>query len=50
LRNADIRNFTDLGRQQVYRIMKELESDDLVYQEGHGQTALWHLKQSLSKQ
>jgi CRP-like cAMP-binding protein len=50
LRNADIRNFTDLGRQQVYRIMKELESDDLVYQEGHGQAALWHLKQSLSKQ
>ncbi|MCL5808485.1 MAG: putative DNA binding domain-containing protein [Deltaproteobacteria bacterium] len=50
LRNADIRNFTDLGRQQVYRIMKELESDNLIYQEGHGQTALWHLKQSLSKQ
>jgi ATP-dependent DNA helicase RecG len=50
LRNADIRNFTDLGRQQVYRIMKELESDDLVYQEGHGQAALWHLKQSLRKQ
>ena len=50
LRNADIRNFTDLGRQQVYRIMKELESDDLVYQAGHGQAALWHLKQSLSKQ
>jgi ATP-dependent DNA helicase RecG len=50
LRNADIRNFTDLGHQQVYRIMKELESDDLVYQEGHGQAALWHLKQLLSKQ
>ena len=50
LRNADIRNFTDLGRQQVYRIMKELEADDLVYQDGHGQAALWHLKQSLSKQ
>jgi len=50
LRNADIRNFTDLGRQQAYRIMKELESDDLVYQEGHGQAALWHLKQSLNKQ
>ena len=50
LRNADIRNFTDLGRQQVYRIMKELESDDLVYQAGHGQAALWHLKRSLSKQ
>lgn len=49
LRNTDIRNFTDLDRQQVYRVMKELESDDLVYQEGHGQTALWHLKQSLSK-
>jgi hypothetical protein len=30
--------------------MKELESDGLVYQEGHGQAALWHMKQSLSKQ
>jgi len=50
LRNADIRNFTDLGRQQVYWIMKEIEKDGLVYQEGHGQIALWHLKQSLSKQ
>jgi hypothetical protein len=50
LRNADIRNFTDLGRLQAYRIMKELESDDLVYQEGHGQAALWYLKQSLRKQ
>jgi len=46
LRNSDIRSFTDLGRQQVYRIMKELEADDLVYQEGHAQTALWHLKQT----
>ena len=50
LRNADIRNFTDLGRQQFYRILKELEANDLVYQDGHGQAALWHLKQSLSKQ
>jgi len=49
LRNADIRNFTDLGRQQAYRVMKELESDELVYQDGHGQSALWHLKQSGSK-
>ncbi|OPY13455.1 hypothetical protein ACJ77P_02185 [Syntrophus buswellii] len=46
LRNSDIRSFTDLGRQQVYRIMKELEADGLVYQEGRGQTALWHLKQT----
>lgn len=46
LRNSDIRSFTDLGRQQVYRIMKELEADGLLYQEGHGQTALWHLKQT----
>ena len=50
LRNADIRNFTDMGRQQVYRILMELESDDLVYQESHGQAALWHLKKSLSTQ
>lgn len=49
LRNADIRNFTDLGRQQVYRIMKELEADDLAFQVGYGQSALWHLKQSGSK-
>lgn len=50
LRNADIRNFSDLDRQQAYRTMKELETDGLVYQDGHGQTALWHLKQSLGKQ
>ena len=49
LRNADIRNFTDLGRQQAYRIMKELENDGLVCQDGHGQSASWHLKQSSSK-
>ena len=50
LRNADIRNFSDLDRQQAYRIMKELETDGLVYQDGHGQAALWYLKHSLSKQ
>jgi ATP-dependent DNA helicase RecG len=49
LRNEDIRKFTDLGRQQVYRILKELEAEELVYQNGHGQSSLWHLKQSLSK-
>jgi ATP-dependent DNA helicase RecG len=49
LRNEDIRKFTDLGRQQVYRILKELEAEELVYQKGHGQSSLWHLKQSLSK-
>lgn len=49
LRNADIRGFTDLGRQQAYRLLKELEADGLIYQVGHGQSALWHLKQSLSK-
>lgn len=47
--NEDIRKFTDLGRQQVYRILKELESEELVYQQGHGQSALWHLKQSIHK-
>lgn len=49
LRNADIRGFTDLGRQQAYRLLKELEADGLIYQVGHGQSALWHLKQSLGK-
>ena len=50
LRNEDIRKFTDLGRQQVYRILKELESEELVYQQGHGQSALWHTKQLINKQ
>ena len=50
LRNEDIRKFTDLGRQQVYRILKELESEELVCQQGHGQSALWHAKQSINKQ
>jgi len=49
LRNEDIRKFTDLGRQQVYRILKELEAEELICQKGHGQSSLWHLKQSLSK-
>lgn len=49
LRNADIRNFTDLGRQQAYRLMKELEADHLVFQEGHGQSALWYLNRPKSQ-
>jgi ATP-dependent DNA helicase RecG len=50
LRNSEIRDFTDLDRQQVYRVMKELERDDLILQIGYGQSAKWHLKQSLDKQ
>ena len=46
LKNSEIRDFTDLDRQQVYRIMKELDSEGLVIQAGHGQTAQWSLKQS----
>ena len=46
LKNSEIRDFTDLDRQQVYRIMKELDSEGLVIQMGHGQTAQWRLKQS----
>lgn len=49
LRNADIRGFTDLGRQQAYRLLKELETEGLIYQVGRGQSALWHRKQTMSK-
>jgi ATP-dependent DNA helicase RecG len=49
LRNAEIRAFTDLDRQQAYRIMKELTADGLIVSEGRGQAARWRLKQSLSK-
>lgn len=31
LRNSDIRSFTDLGRQQVYRIMKEKSLKQTVW-------------------
>lgn len=48
--NANMRNFTDLGRQQVYRLMKEREDDGMISQAGRGQSARWHLKQSLDKQ
>lgn len=50
LRNSEIRDFTDLDRQQVYRVMKELERDNLILQIGYGQSAKWHLKQSAHKQ
>lgn len=48
LRNADIRAFTDLDRQQVYRLMRELEDEGLISQHGRGQNALWYLMQSRS--
>ena len=49
LRNAEIRAFTDLDRQQAHRIMRELAADGLIASEGRGQAACWRLKQSLSK-
>jgi ATP-dependent DNA helicase RecG len=46
LRNQDIRAFTDLNRDQVKIIMKELEAEGLVYTTGRGQSALWHLNKT----
>jgi ATP-dependent DNA helicase RecG len=43
LRNAEIRAFTDLDRQQVTALLKELEQDGQVRVEGHGAGARWHL-------
>jgi len=49
LQNAEIRAFTDLTRQQVYRMMRDLEAEELVFQRGRGQSAQWRLMQSRSK-
>jgi ATP-dependent DNA helicase RecG len=43
LRNKDIRAFTDLDRQQVLLLLKELEAEGLVHPEGRGSAAFWHL-------
>lgn len=43
-RNAEIRAFTNLDRQQTLRIMRELSAEGLVFLAGHGQSALWHRK------
>ncbi len=43
LRNAEIRAFTDLERQQVTAILKDLESEGQVSLAGKGAGARWHL-------
>jgi ATP-dependent DNA helicase RecG len=44
LRNAEIRAFTDLERQQVTAILKGLESEGQILLDGKGAGARWHLK------
>jgi len=43
LRNAEIRAFTDLERQQVTAILKALKSEGQVFLDGRGAGARWHL-------
>lgn len=41
---AEIRAFTDLERQQVTALLKELEKDGLILLDSHGAGARWRLK------
>jgi predicted transcriptional regulator len=43
VRNQDIRTLTGLDRQQTLLLMKELESEGLVYFRGRGSAAYWFL-------
>jgi ATP-dependent DNA helicase RecG len=43
LRNAEIRAFTDLERQQVTTILKDLKSEGQAFLNGKGAGARWHL-------
>lgn len=43
LKNAEIRAFTDLGRQQVTALLKELENEGQINLDGRGAGARWHL-------
>lgn len=43
LRNAEIRAFTDLERQQVTAILKALKFEGQVFLDGRGAGARWHL-------
>lgn len=47
LRNAEIQASTHLGRNQVYRLMRELSAESLVLQQGYGQSARWHAKERM---
>ena len=44
LRNKEIRAFSDLERQQVTSVLKELEDEGLIFLDGRGAGALWHRK------
>lgn len=44
LRNKEIRAFSDLERQQVTSVLKELEEERLIFLDGRGAGALWHRK------
>ena len=48
LRNAEIRAFTDLERQQVTVVLKELEAEGQVRLKGKGAGARWHLTSSIA--
>ena len=43
LRNKEVRAFTDLDRQQVTALLRELEQEGLVRLEGYGAGARWYL-------
>lgn len=45
LRNKEIRAFSDLERQQVTSVLKELEDEGLIFLAGKGAGALWHRRQ-----
>jgi ATP-dependent DNA helicase RecG len=44
LKNAEIREFTDLERQQVTSLLKDLEDEGQIVLDGHGAGARWQLK------
>lgn len=44
LHNKEIRAFSDLERQQVTSVLKELEDEGLIILDGRGAGALWHRK------
>jgi ATP-dependent DNA helicase RecG len=48
LRNAEIRAFTDLERQQVTAVLKELEAEGQVRLKVKGAGARWHLTSSIA--
>ena len=45
LTNKEISRIGDLTRNQTYFLMKSLKEEGLVYTDGHGGSAKWHIKQ-----